>query len=99
MSTLTRMVPAFTYVISGRTQAALSLADDLTHLMDDLTTRQVPWEQLDQLVPDRFDQYWQLTLQFLQIARQAWPDGDSSRPYRLTVPPTIPAQRSRTTCS
>src|SRR5215470_14346720 len=53
--------------------AALSLADDLTHLMDDLTTRQVPWEQLDQLVPDRFDQYWQLTLKFLQIARQAWP--------------------------
>src|SRR5215468_9900535 len=53
--------------------AALSLADDLARLMDDLTTRQVPWEQLDQLVPDRFDQYWQLTLQFLQIARQAWP--------------------------
>src|SRR5215831_14840083 len=53
--------------------AALSLADDLARLMDDLTTRQVPWEQLDQLVPDRFDQYWQLTLQFLQIARRAWP--------------------------
>src|SRR5262252_7821829 len=53
--------------------AALSLADDLARLMDDLTTRQVPWEQLDRLVPDRFDQYWQLTLQFLQIARQAWP--------------------------
>src|SRR3954470_15395407 len=53
--------------------AALSLADDLARLMDDLTTRQVPWEQLDQLVPDRFDQYWQLTLQFLQIAREAWP--------------------------
>src|SRR6266403_89832 len=28
--------------------AALSLADDLARLMDDLTTRQVPWEQLDQ---------------------------------------------------
>src|SRR5262247_1862336 len=53
--------------------AALSLADDLARLMDDLTTRQVPWEQLDQLVPDRFDQYWQLTLQFLKIAREAWP--------------------------
>src|SRR5215475_7986977 len=53
--------------------AALSLADDLARLMDDLTTRQLPWEQLDELVPDRFDQYWQLTLQFLKIAREAWP--------------------------
>src|SRR5215510_12529114 len=53
--------------------AALSLADDLARLMDDLTTRQVPWKQFDQLVPDRFDQYWQLTLQFLKIAREAWP--------------------------
>ncbi len=53
--------------------AALALADDLARLMDDLTTRQVPWERLDELVPDRFDQYWQLTMQFLQIAREAWP--------------------------
>src|SRR5215510_13074339 len=27
----------------------------------------------DDLVPDRFDQYWQLTLKFLKIAREAWP--------------------------
>src|SRR5215467_7910207 len=53
--------------------AALTLADDLARLMDDMTTRQVPWEQLDDLVPDRFDQYWQLTLQFLKIAREVWP--------------------------
>jgi ATP-dependent helicase/nuclease subunit B len=53
--------------------AALALADDLARLMDDMTTRQVPWERLDELVPDRFDQYWQLTLQFLKIAREAWP--------------------------
>jgi len=53
--------------------AALTLADDLARLMDDMTTRQVAWEQLDDLVPDRFDQYWQLTLQFLKIAREVWP--------------------------
>jgi len=53
--------------------AALTLADDLARLMDDMTTRQVPWERLDDLVPDRFDQYWQLTLAFLKIAREAWP--------------------------
>ena len=53
--------------------AALALADDLARLIDDMTTRQVSWDKLDTLVPDRFDVYWQLTLRFLQIAREAWP--------------------------
>ena len=50
--------------------AALALADDLARLMDDMTTRQVPWDRLDGLVPDDVDEYWQLTLQFLKIARE-----------------------------
>jgi ATP-dependent helicase/nuclease subunit B len=53
--------------------AALALADDLARLMDDMTTRQVPWDRLDALVPDRFDTYWQLSLKFLKIARETWP--------------------------
>src|SRR5262249_5674322 len=53
--------------------AALALADDLGHLIDDMTTRQVGWDRLDELVPDDLDQYWQLTLRFLKIAREAWP--------------------------
>src|SRR5580700_9389065 len=53
--------------------AALRLADDLARLIDDMTTRQVAWDRLDQIVPDRFDAYWQLSLKFLQIARAAWP--------------------------
>jgi ATP-dependent helicase/nuclease subunit B len=53
--------------------AALALADDLARLMDDMTTRQVPWDRLDALVPDRFDTYWQLSLKFLMIARETWP--------------------------
>src|SRR5262245_57219801 len=53
--------------------AALALADDLARLIDDMTTRTVPWRALDDLVPDRFDRYWQLTLDFLKIAREAWP--------------------------
>jgi ATP-dependent helicase/nuclease subunit B len=53
--------------------AALALADDLARLMDDMTTRQVPWDRLDALVPDRFDTYWQLSVRFLQIARETWP--------------------------
>jgi ATP-dependent helicase/nuclease subunit B len=53
--------------------AALALADDLARLMDDMTTRQVSWDRLDALVPDRFDTYWQLSLKFLKIARETWP--------------------------
>jgi ATP-dependent helicase/nuclease subunit B len=54
--------------------AACALADDLARLIDDMTTRGVSWDRLDDLVPEKFDDYWQLTLRFLKIARQAWPD-------------------------
>ena len=50
--------------------AACALADDLARLIDDMTTRQVPWDRLDQLVPDAMDEYWQLTLRFLKIEVQ-----------------------------
>ncbi len=54
--------------------AACALADNLARLVDDMTTRGVPWDRLDDLVPDQFDIFWQLTLRFLQIARKAWPE-------------------------
>src|ERR1700733_14990891 len=66
--------------------AACVLADDLARLIDDMTTRGVPWDRLDQLVPDKFDAYWQLTLKFLQIAREAWPRVLEEK--RLWEPPT-----------
>ncbi|MGA2943963.1 MAG: double-strand break repair protein AddB [Xanthobacteraceae bacterium] len=53
--------------------AACALADDLARLIDDMTTRGVAWKRLDDLVPENFDQYWQQTLRFLEIARDAWP--------------------------
>jgi ATP-dependent helicase/nuclease subunit B len=54
--------------------SALGLADDLARLMDDMTTREVSWDRLDGLVPEQVDTYWQLTLDFLKIAREVWPD-------------------------
>jgi ATP-dependent helicase/nuclease subunit B len=54
--------------------AACALADDLARLIDDMTTRGVPWQRLDDLVPDELDEYWQLTLKFLQIAIKQWPE-------------------------
>src|SRR6266542_1228096 len=60
-------------LVATNPASALALADDLARLMDDMTTRGVAWEQLDGLVPETLDRYWQLTLEFLQIAREAWP--------------------------
>ena len=53
--------------------AALRLSDDLARLIDDMTTRQVPWTALDGMVPGEVDQYWQYTLKFLQVASPHWP--------------------------
>ena len=60
-------------LVANNPASALALADDLARLMDDMTTRGVPWERLDGLVPQALDRYWQLTLEFLQIARETWP--------------------------
>jgi ATP-dependent helicase/nuclease subunit B len=53
--------------------AACALADDLARLIDDMTMRGVSWDRLDDLVPEEFDDYWRLTLEFLRIARTEWP--------------------------
>src|SRR6202047_2621674 len=57
----------------GGPAATLAPAGDLARLMDDMVTRGVGWEALDGLVPDQLDKYWQHSLEFLQIARRAWP--------------------------
>ncbi|MDO9294428.1 double-strand break repair protein AddB [Bradyrhizobium sp.] len=61
-------------LVTGGPASTLALADDLARLMDDMVIRKVEWSRLDGLVPDALDRYWQLTLQFLDIARTAWPD-------------------------
>ena len=60
-------------LVANSPAAAFRLAGDLAHLMDDMATRQVPWDKLDDLVPTDLDEYWQKTLGFLKIAREAWP--------------------------
>ena len=66
--------PAQAPLVVGGPASTLKLADDLARLMDDMVTRKVDWTALDGLVPDALDRYWQLTLQFLNIAREVWPD-------------------------
>ena len=60
-------------LVANSPGAALALADALARLIDDMTTRKVPWERLDDLVADELDEYWQLTLDVLKLAREEWP--------------------------
>jgi len=77
--TLARLVAAWAKspvsapLVVGGPASTLALAGDLARLMDDMVTRGVDWNALDGLVPDQLDKYWQHSLEFLQIARQAWP--------------------------
>jgi ATP-dependent helicase/nuclease subunit B len=59
-------------LIANTPEAAVALADALGRLMDDMTTRQVPWENLEKLVPDDLDEYWQQSLEFLKFVHPAW---------------------------
>ena len=65
--------PVLAPLVVGGPASTLALASDLARLMDDMVTRGVGWEALDGLVPDQLDQYWQHSLEFLRIARVAWP--------------------------
>lgn len=53
--------------------AGLALADALGQLIDEMAAQEVPWERLDDLVPGEHDRYWDMALDFLKIAREAWP--------------------------
>src|ERR1700760_1815105 len=74
--TLARLVGAWAAseasgpLVVGGPASTLALASDLARLMDDMVTRGVSWEALDDLVPDQLDQYWQYSLDFLRIARK-----------------------------
>src|SRR4051795_2975198 len=65
--------PVLAPLVVGGPASTLALAADLARLIDDMVTRGVDWSALDGLVPDMLDEYWQHSLQFLRIARQAWP--------------------------
>jgi ATP-dependent helicase/nuclease subunit B len=77
--TLARLVamwaksPVSAPLVVGGPASTLALAGDLARLMDDMVTRGVGWDALDGLVPDQLDKYWQYSLEFLRIARLAWP--------------------------
>ena len=59
-------------LVANTPGAAFALAGDLARLMDDITTRQVNWQNLDKLVPDDLDEYWQKSLEFLKFVHPNW---------------------------
>jgi len=59
--------------LPASTADAAWLAGDLLTLMDEVETEEADWTELAGLVPDDYARYWQITLDFLQIVREAWP--------------------------
>jgi ATP-dependent helicase/nuclease subunit B len=53
---------------------AALLARDLARLLDDFETEGSAFSQLSALAPTDHPAYWQLTLEFLRIATEAWPN-------------------------
>ncbi|WP_245294812.1 double-strand break repair protein AddB [Rhizobium rhizosphaerae] len=52
---------------------AIWLARDLSAIIDSVETEELDWEALKTLDAETFAEWWQLTLEFLDIARHFWP--------------------------
>ncbi|TDT88810.1 DNA helicase/exodeoxyribonuclease V subunit B [Azorhizobium sp. AG788] len=59
-------------MVAAGPAATMALADELGRLFDQMTTAGIAWSRLDDLVPEEHDAYFEISLQFLRIARQAW---------------------------
>jgi ATP-dependent helicase/nuclease subunit B len=78
-----------TLVASSPAQA-YALAADLAALIDDMIIEGVDWRKLKTLEPEEYDNYWRITLDFLQIAFAYWPqwlrdNGFVDRAKRVTL--------------
>ena len=85
---LTRLISAWTASLKPEQEAlfagldivvpatladAIGMADHLGGLMDSVATEEADWSKLGDLVPDELQEWWQLTLRFLEIATDTWP--------------------------
>jgi ATP-dependent helicase/nuclease subunit B len=61
-------------VVPSSLSDAAWLANDLATLMDTVATEEASWAKLEGLVPDDHADWWKLTLTFLQIATNIWPE-------------------------
>jgi ATP-dependent helicase/nuclease subunit B len=56
-----------------RLDQAAQLAQELARLLDQVETERKDFSALEGLVPDNMARHWQLTVDFLDILRSAWP--------------------------
>ncbi|WP_455477795.1 double-strand break repair protein AddB [Bartonella sp. B10] len=59
--------------IPTNTADAIWLAQDLARLMDEVETESADWSKLKEIAPDMVAEWWQITLNFLTIVTQNWP--------------------------
>jgi len=73
-------------LVAATPASAITLADDLARIFDDMTYAGISFDALDvdDLVPADLDAYWQQSLEFLKIAHQGWLDHLAER--RLADP-------------
>lgn len=57
----------------GDPAVAVKLAEALANLLDSAQTEDVSLDRLDELVPAELAHHWQITIDFLKIVREAWP--------------------------
>jgi len=61
------------FLVANTPADAWYLSGELASLIDELIIEDVDWERLKRLVPGDFDDYWRITLDFLNIAIREWP--------------------------
>ncbi len=60
--------------VSGRPTDAAYLAIDLLALIDAVHRERSDWTYLEDLVPEDYGAFWQMSLEFLKIATAMWPE-------------------------
>ena len=70
---LTRLILAQPHITTTPDQAA-RLAHELARLLDQVHTERVSFDDLQDLVPEDFASHWQVTLDFLTVITEIWPD-------------------------
>lgn len=61
------------FVVAATPSHAFALACELAGVIDEFRIQGVALDDLQKLVPDDFDRYWKITLDFLKIAFEYWP--------------------------
>ena len=65
------------FLVATTAADAWHLSGELANLIDELIIEDVAWKRLDPLVLPEFDRYWRITLDFLNIAIEQWPESSS----------------------